>query len=375
MKTFAKFRMATIALLFVLCAVAFSLFGALQFAQPTQAAGGTATTYDYPVPTWNNANFQGTQVVLVRPKADSNTPLTFDTDAATADDTKWGEFAAQLTLEQYGVGEITTTTDLIDTNKSKAGAFNTSSSTPYIVFSYSPTASWINATSTNYVTLTIPQNSTLYGVTFANALELYFYDGLWAATEPKIAETTGVTMNLVGAYNFNNKDIANTYKTVLITLEGLSAVDTSVNVGYINNFNTKITATWGQTDVSSKIQSVAAHYPMLSNLGFSLSYLKTEDFVTGATYENSVIVNIPKEVGIYNFHFTEDYKLYFYDGVWSLTEPKVAQTTGVTIAKVGAHGWNNRVLLTSGYNTVLITLNWFETVDTTVNTHYLKTFN
>ncbi|MBR1967782.1 MAG: hypothetical protein IKA11_00095, partial [Clostridia bacterium] len=375
MKSLRITHKLTLIVLSVLFALTFSLGIAFMVNPTVKAAGGTATTYDYPVPSWNNATYQGAKVVLVRPKADANTPLTFDTTTAISDETQWAAFAEQLTLEQYGVGEITATADLINLDKSKAGGFNTTSSTPYMVFGYSSTASWINATSANYVTLTIPQNATLYGVTFANALELYFYDGLWSTAKPKIAETTGVTMNLVGAYNFNNKDIATTYKTVLITLNGLSTVDTSVNVGYINDFNSQLTATWGQTDVSSKIQSVAAHYPMLSNLGFSLSYLKTEDFVTGATYENPVIVNIPKEVGIYNFHFTEDYKLYFYDGVWSLTEPKVAETTGVTINTVGAHGWNNRFLTNTDYNTVLITLTGLSTVNTTVNTHYLKTFN
>ncbi|MBR1967787.1 MAG: hypothetical protein IKA11_00120 [Clostridia bacterium] len=300
--------------------VAMSVFFAIK---PTvYAAGGTATTYDFPVASWVHADHGacGKKTLLIRAKADANTPLELDMAAAASDDTQWATFASQVALSQFGVGEITTATDLVDVDCSKpGGGFNTATDGTYIVFSYSKTASWLNATASNYVTLTIPEGASLYGVTFANDVEMYFYGGTWTATEPAVVEPTEI-YSIGMEQNWNNKTHGSELVFVHYTYNSSNSwvtIDTSLNSDTLETFNNSITFTYDGNTTSGADMEVYLSTNRIPSFSSAMvfAYKSSASFLS-ATLTNPAVLTIPAGTVLYNIKYVNETNFYFYGGKW-----------------------------------------------------------
>lgn len=335
--------------------VAMSVFFAIK---PTvYAAGGTATTYDFPVASWVHADHGacGKKTLLIRAKADANTPLKLDMTAAASDDTQWATFASQVTLSQFGVGEITTATDLVDVYCSKADSgFNTATDGTYIVFSYSKTASWLNATASNYVTLTIPEGASLYGVTFANDVEMYFYGGTWTATEPAVVEPTEI-YSIGMEQNWNNKTHGSELVFVHYTYNSSNSwvtIDTSLNSDTLETFNNSITFTYDGNTTSGADMEVYLSTNRIASFSSAMvfAYSSSASFLS-ATLTNPAVLTIPAGTVLYNIKYVNETNFYFYGGKWYNVAPPTA-VNGYSIEQARNNVTTSAV--TSGNNVLFI---------------------
>ena len=271
--------------------------------------------------TFNHSDVSEGKTLVIYARGEDNKSIALNYAASE------GNFASNLLLN----GEPT---DLF-TFKSKGG-HSADGATP-IQLVYANDETLFEKTTASYLTLTIPEGTTFYNITFAEEVNLYFFDGEWGTAKP-ITDSEReykVSENVVVETTYNHKEYGGKMALIIYSytteeVEGaMKEVSTKLNFAYgAGSFNSSIYLTEYANGVESdpienKIAFVSGTHSIDGSSPIHLAYDIDDAFWTN-TIDKYYILTIPAGTTLYNVKFENEVRLYFYEGKWMTKQPLTA---------------------------------------------------
>ena len=251
---------------------------------------------------FNHAEYNGKQVTVLYARDESNKSIALDYSYPA------GNFATNVLLN----GEATNKFSLM-----ASGGHSANGSTPLHI-AYAKDATLFANTQESYLTLTIPQGTTLYNIRFEETINLYFFNGKWQLTQPNVPASYKAVNGITVYAGYNHKDKWGHKNTLWqLTQDGMVlSMDKTYSVG---NFFDKATIEINGVTTSLKESQFTFR---INDAGHGAKYFEILYGLNGAWVDPAegemYTVTIPVGTIAYDYKFTQETKIYFYNGVWQV---------------------------------------------------------